>query len=49
MHITSYIESLWRCLKRKIKNTYLMIPAKFFVSFLREAEWKVSNSHKSYE
>ena len=49
MHTTSFIESLWNSLKSKIKNTYHFIPSKYFISFLREAEWKISNKNKSYE
>ena len=49
MHTTSFIESLWHSLKAQIKNTYHIIPSKYFISFLREAEWKISNKNKSYE
>jgi hypothetical protein len=48
LHSTSHIESLWYSLKTKIKNAY-HIPSKHFISFLREAEWKVSYSNKNYD
>ena len=49
MHTTSFIESLWSSLKSQIKNTYHIIPSRYFISFLREAEWKISNKNKNYE
>ena len=45
----SFIESLWHSLNAQIKNTYHIIPSKYFISFLKKAEWKISNKNKSYE
>ena len=36
-------------MKSQIKNTYHIIPSRYFISFLREAEWKISNKNKNYE
>lgn len=44
---TSHIEGLWSILKSKIKDSYHIIPSKKFISFLREAEFKVKNRHLS--
>lgn len=49
LHTTSQIESLWSALKSQIKNAYHVIPGKYFISFLREAEWKIKNKNKSYD
>ena len=43
---TSYIESLWHSLKSKILSTYKHIPDKYFISYLKEAEYKVKNNDK---
>ena len=32
-------------LKIKIKNSYHIIPSKKFISFLKEAEFKIKNNH----
>ena len=36
IHSISHIESLWNSLKNKLKNTYHIIPSKYFISLLRE-------------
>ena len=46
---TSFIESLWHALKSKILGIYKHIPSKYFVSYLREAEFKVKNANKNYD
>ena len=38
---TSHIEALWANLKSIIKNSYHIIPSKKFISFLKEAEFKI--------
>ena len=45
--LTFHIEALWAILKSKIKDSYHIIPSKKFISFLREAEFKVKNRHLS--
>jgi len=47
INTTSYIESLWQEIKSKIKHTYYIIPSKNFMSYLREAEFKIKNKNKS--